>query len=67
MSAIVTIVPCATGEPPGVRVGVTVSARRDGPFGDQVLLASGPSGPHVIVTEGRSPVSSVPAAGTIAP
>jgi len=47
--------------------GVTVSARRDGPFGDQVLLASGPSGPHVIVTEGRSPVSSVPAAGTIAP
>ncbi len=47
--------------------GVTVSARRDGPFGDQVLLASGPSGPHVIVTEGRWPVSSAPPAGTIAP
>ena len=47
--------------------GVTVSARRDGPFGDQVLLASGPSGPHVIVTEGRAPLPSVPAASTIAP
>jgi hypothetical protein len=47
--------------------GVTVSARREGPFGAQVLLASGPSGPHVVVTEGRSPVSSAVAAGTIAP
>jgi hypothetical protein len=47
--------------------GVTLSARREGPFGDQVLLASGPSGPHVIVTEGRSPVSGASPAGTIAP
>ncbi|HYO44054.1 MAG TPA: hypothetical protein VES19_12720 [Candidatus Limnocylindrales bacterium] len=46
--------------------GVTVSARREGPFGEQVLLASGPSGPHVIVTEGRSPVSGAAPAGTIA-
>jgi len=46
--------------------GVTVSARRDGPFGDQVLLASGPSGPHVVVTEGRSPVPPDAPAGTIA-
>jgi hypothetical protein len=47
--------------------GVTVSARLEGPFGDQVMLASGPTGPHVIVTEGRSPVSAGPPAGTIAP
>ena len=47
--------------------GVTVSGRREGPFGDQVLLASAPSGPHVIVTEGRSPVSAAAPAGTIAP
>lgn len=47
--------------------GVTVSALREGPFGDEVLLASGPSGPHVIVTEGRTPVSGAAAAGTIAP
>jgi len=47
--------------------GVTVSGRRDGPFGAQVLLASAPAGPHVIVTEGRSPVSSPAPAGTIAP
>jgi hypothetical protein len=47
--------------------GVTASGRRDGPFGAQVLLAAGPAGPHVIVTEGRSPVSSVAPPGTIAP
>jgi hypothetical protein len=47
--------------------GVTASARRDGPFGAQVLLAGSPAGPHVIVTEGRTPVSSAAGPGTIAP
>jgi hypothetical protein len=47
--------------------GVTASSRRDGPFGDQVLLAGAPAGPHVIVTEGRTPVSAAAEAGTIAP
>ena len=47
--------------------GVTASARRDGPFGAQVLLAGSPAGPHVIVTEGRTPVSAAAEAGTIAP
>lgn len=47
--------------------GVTASARRDGPFGAQVLLAGSPAGPHVIVTEGRTPVSAAAGAGTIAP
>ena len=38
----------------------------DGPFGAQALVAgSPPSGPHVIVVEGRSPASVVDAAGTI--
>ena len=37
--------------------GVTASSQRDGPFGVQVLLAGSPAGPHVIVTEGRTPVS----------
>lgn len=46
--------------------GVTASARRDGPFGVQVLLAGSPAGPHVIVTEGRTPVSAAAEAGTIA-
>jgi hypothetical protein len=46
--------------------GVTASARRDGPFGAQVLLAGSPAGPHVIVTEGRTPVSTDAGAGTIA-
>jgi hypothetical protein len=47
--------------------GITASARRDGPFGAQVLLAGSPAGPHVIVTEGRTPVSAAAGAGTIAP
>jgi hypothetical protein len=50
-----------------VERGVTAGAQRDGPFGRQVLLAGGPAGPHLIVTEGRTPVSGPPAAGTIAP
>jgi hypothetical protein len=50
-----------------VERGVSVSGRRDGPFGAQVLLASGPSGPHVIVTEGQAPPSSAAAASTIEP
>jgi hypothetical protein len=47
--------------------GVTASSQRDGPFGVQVLLAGSPAGPHVIVTEGRTPVSAAAEAGTIAP
>jgi hypothetical protein len=47
--------------------GVTAGSLRDGPLGRQALLAGSPSGPHVIVTEGRMPVSSEPVAGTIAP
>ncbi|MDQ1323595.1 MAG: hypothetical protein QG587_930 [Chloroflexota bacterium] len=47
--------------------GVTASGQRDGPFGVQVLLAGSPAGPHVIVTEGRTPVSAAAEAGTIAP
>ena len=47
--------------------GVTASGHRDGPFGAQVLLAGSPSGPHVIVTEGRTPVSAAAEAGTIEP
>ena len=47
--------------------GVTVERAPEGPFGAQVLLAAGPAGPHVIVTEGRSPVSGRAPAGTIAP
>jgi hypothetical protein len=47
--------------------GVTFGGRREGPFGDQVLLSAGPAGPHVIVTEGRSPVPDPVPAGTIAP
>lgn len=47
--------------------GVTAGARRDGPFGPQVLLAGAPTGPHVILTEGRSPVPADAATGTIAP
>ena len=46
--------------------GVTASSHRDGPFGVQVLLAGNPAGPHVIVTEGRTPVSAAAEAGTIA-
>jgi hypothetical protein len=47
--------------------GVTASGQREGPFGVQVLLAGAPAGPHVIVTEGRTPVSAAAGAGTIAP
>ena len=47
--------------------GVTAGSQRDGPFGPQVLLAGSPAGPHVIVTEGRTPVSAAAGAGTIAP
>lgn len=47
--------------------GVTAGSHRDGPFGAQVLLAGSPAGPHVIVTEGRTPVSAAAEAGTIAP
>ena len=47
--------------------GVTASSQRDGPFGVQVLLAGSPAGPHVIVTEGRTPVSAAAETGTIAP
>ena len=47
--------------------GVTASSQRDGPFGVQVLLAGSPAGPHVIVTEGRTPVSAAAEAGTISP
>ena len=47
--------------------GVTASSHREGPFGVQVLLAGSPAGPHVIVTEGRTPVSAAAEAGTIAP
>jgi hypothetical protein len=39
---------------------------RNGPFGRQLLLAGAPAGPHVIVTEGRPPVSEQAAPGTIA-
>lgn len=45
--------------------GVTAGSQRDGPFGVQVLLAGSPAGPHVIVTEGRTPVSAAAQAGTI--
>lgn len=54
-------------EPAARERGVSVGARREGPFGAQVLLAAGPAGPHIIVTEGRSPVSRPPLASTIAP
>ncbi len=47
--------------------GITVGSPRNGPFGRQLLLAGGPAGPHVIVTEGRQPVSGAAAPGTIAP
>jgi len=47
--------------------GVTAGNHRDGPFGTQVLLTGSPAGPHVIVTEGRTPVSAAAEAGTIAP
>lgn len=47
--------------------GVTAGSHQDGPFGVQVLLAGSPAGPHVIVTEGRTPVSVAAEAGTIAP
>ena len=47
--------------------GVTVGGQREGPFGSQVLLSAGPAGPHVIITEGRSPVADPVPAGTIAP
>jgi hypothetical protein len=53
--------------------GVTTGVLREGPFGPQVLLTGSPSGPHVILVSGSSPVSgdaplSGPAtAGTIAP
>ena len=47
--------------------GISASARREGPFGEQVLLAGAAAGPHVIVVAGRSPVSSLASAGTIAP
>ena len=46
---------------------VTTGARRAGPFGDQVVLPGAVTGPHLVVTEGRDPVSAAPAAGTIAP
>jgi hypothetical protein len=39
---------------------------RNGPFGRQLLLAGAPAGPHVIVTEGRPPVSVAAPPGTIA-
>jgi hypothetical protein len=47
--------------------GISAGVPRDGPFGLQVLLAGSPAGPHVIVTEGRTPVSSAAETGTIAP
>jgi hypothetical protein len=47
--------------------GVTASSPRAGPFGPQVLLQGARTGPHVLVTEGRDPVSGGPPAGTIAP
>lgn len=39
---------------------------RNGPLGRQLLLAGAPAGPHVIVTEGRPPVSVAAPPGTIA-
>lgn len=52
----------------GCGVGLRGDVRAGGPFGRQALLAgSPPAGPHVIVVEGRSPVSIPGAAGTIAP
>jgi hypothetical protein len=47
--------------------GPTAGAPREGPFGAQVLLAGPPTGPHLIVTEGRTPVPGAPPPGTIAP
>ena len=47
--------------------GVTAGSPRAGPFGPQVLLPGAMTGPHVVVTEGREPVSAAPPAGTIAP
>jgi hypothetical protein len=47
--------------------GTTTGPRRPGPFGDQVLLPGALTGPHLVVTEGRDPVSATPPAGTIAP
>lgn len=46
--------------------GRGVGPPRQGPFGRQVLLAGAPAGPHVIVTEGRPPVSGAASPGTIA-
>jgi hypothetical protein len=52
----------------GAAARVTTSGpRRPGPFGDQVLLPGALTGPHLIVTEGREPVSARSPAGTIAP
>jgi hypothetical protein len=47
--------------------GRSVGRPRRGPFGRQLLLAGAPAGPHVIVTEGRPPVSGAASPGTIAP
>lgn len=47
--------------------GIAAGAPRPGPFGDQVLLAAGPTGPHLVVTEGRAPVPGGEPPGTIAP
>lgn len=47
--------------------GTAVTRRRDGPFGPQVLVHGAAAGPHVILTEGRPPVSAGSVAGTIAP
>jgi hypothetical protein len=47
--------------------GVTVGGGREGPFGEQVILAGAPTGPHVIVCAGRTPVSAERRTGTIAP
>ncbi len=44
-----------------------IGSERQGPLGRQVLLPGRPDGPHVIVTEGRSPLSPGSDAGTIAP
>jgi hypothetical protein len=47
--------------------GTTIGARRPGPFGDEVILPGAITGPHVLVTEGRDPVSAASPPGTIAP
>jgi hypothetical protein len=46
--------------------GVTVDGGREGPFGEQVVLAGAPTGPHIIISVGRTPVSATHAPGTIA-